>query len=82
MPNNKIEPKFLFSVDPIKKELYILHRQYPACLIWVKQEIPARFILLDLYDEMNNTNDILSMPFIQEAKDFFKKYGESVIGGH
>lgn len=68
---NNIEPKFLFSVDPVARELYILHRHWPSCLIHVKQETPARFIVLDLYDEMDNPNDILTMPFVQEAKEFF-----------
>lgn len=79
---NKIEPKFLFSVDPIKKELYILHRQYPSCLIWVKQEIPVRFIIQDLYDDVENVIEIVNMPFVQEAKDFFKEYGGSLYGGN
>jgi hypothetical protein len=78
---NKIEPKFLLSVDPVKNELYILHRNYPSCLIWVKQEIPARFILLDLYDDVEDVNEILRMPFVQDAKDFYKKYAELIVGG-
>jgi hypothetical protein len=77
---SSINPKFLFSVDPINKELYILHREFPACLIWVKQETPARFIVQDLYDEMENPNDILTMEFVQEAKNFFKNYSSSLFG--
>jgi len=72
---------FLLSVDPINNELYILHRNFPACLIWVKQEIPMRFVIQDLYDEVENNNEILNMPFVQAAKDFFKKYSESIMGG-
>jgi len=71
--------KFLFSIDPKNKELYILHREFPACLIWVKQELPARFIVMDLYDEMENPNEILNMSFVQEAKDYFSKYGSSLF---
>ena len=74
--------KFLFSVDPINKELYILHREFPACLIWVKQEIPVKFVIQDLYDDVKNVNEIVNMPFVQEAKDYYKKYGESVMGGN
>lgn len=76
------ENKFLMTVDPNNKELYILHRQFPACLLWVKQEIPARFILQDLYDEVKNVDEIIGMPFIQEAKDFYKNYSENIIGGN
>lgn len=63
--------KFLICPDNETNELYILHRDYPACLIWVKQEIPVRFIVMDLYDEVQNEKDILNMPFVQDAKDFF-----------
>lgn len=70
---NQIEPKFLFCPDPINNELYILHRNYPSCLIHVKQELPARFIIVDLYDEVENEADILTMSFVHEAKEFFKK---------
>lgn len=66
--------KFLMCPDPEAGELYILHREFPACLIWVKQETPARFIVLDLYDDLKDPNDILTMPFVQEAKDFFTDY--------
>jgi transcriptional regulator with XRE-family HTH domain len=79
VPDEFIFPKFLFSIDPISKELYILHRAFPSCLIHVKQETPVRFIVLDLYDEVENPNDILNMPFVQEAKNFYKKYAESIM---
>jgi len=71
-----IDPKFLISINPKDNQLYILHRQWPSCLIWVKQEIPMRFIVQDLYDDMENPADILNMPFVEEAKLFFKKYAE------
>lgn len=70
---NGVKPKFLFCPDPINNELYILHRNYPSCLILVKQELPARFIIVDLYDEVENEADILLMPFVEEAKEFFRK---------
>lgn len=63
--------KFLLCPEKETSELYILHREYPACLIWVKQETPVRFIVMDLYDEVENEKDILNMPFVQDAKDFF-----------
>ena len=66
--------KFLICPDETTKELYILHRHYPACLIWVKQTAPVSFIVMDLYDEMDNTNDILQMDFVQEAKTFFNSF--------
>ncbi len=63
--------KFLICPDATTEELYILHREFPACLIWIKQETPVRFIVMDLYDDIEDVNSILQMPFVQEAKDFF-----------
>lgn len=77
--DNSIDPKFLLSVDPVNNELYILHRQFPSCLILIKQEIPVRFIVQDLYDDMDNPADILNMPFVNEAKDFYTNYSESIL---
>jgi transcriptional regulator with XRE-family HTH domain len=77
--DSEIQPKFMFTVDPINNELYILHRQFPSCLIRVIQELPARFIVEDLYDETENPSDILNMPFVEEAKLFWKTYSESLL---
>jgi transcriptional regulator with XRE-family HTH domain len=71
VPNDTIKPKFLLSIDKEQNQLYILHRQFPSCLIRVSNDDPPRFIILDLYDEVDNPADILNMPFVQEAKDFF-----------
>jgi hypothetical protein len=71
--------KFLLCPDHVGKELYILHREFPACLIWVKQEAPVRFIVMDLFDVMEDTDTILEMDFVQEAKDFFKDYIENSL---
>lgn len=74
-----ITPKFLFSVDPLENELYILHRQYPACLIHVVQTTPATFRVVDLYDEIEN-DELLSHPFLNDAKSFWKQQGEKITG--
>ena len=77
MSNLPSMTKFLLCPDDENKELYILHREYPACLIWIKQETPVSFVVQDLYDEMENVNDILEMSFVQEAKDFFNRFVEN-----
>jgi len=79
VPDEYIQPKFMFTVDPVNQELYILHRQFPSCLIHVVQEIPARFVIDDLYDDMDNPNDILNMPFVGEAKAFWRDYGSTLM---
>lgn len=66
-------PEFLMCPDPAAKELYILHRNEPVCLIHVVQSTPIRFVVQELYTEMDNPDDILNMPFVQRAKDFFYK---------
>lgn len=74
-----ITPKFLLSVDFVNNELYILHRQYPSCLMQIKQETPVRFIVQDLYDDVANPGDILGMPFVEEAKAFYRNYAENIM---
>lgn len=74
-----IVPKFMLAIDFQRNELYILHRQFPSCLIQIKQEIPVRFIVQDLYDEVPNPSDILGMPFVEEAKAFYRTYAENFM---
>lgn len=69
--------KFLLCPDEINKELYILHREFPSCLIWVKQSLPITFIILDLYDDVENESDIVKMDFVVEAKSFFNNHIEN-----
>ena len=64
-------PEFLMCPDPVANQLYILHRNEPVCLIHVVQSTPIRFVVQELYSEMENPEDILNMPFVQRAKDFF-----------
>ena len=80
--DEQISPKFLLSIDHKNHELYVLHRQFPACLIWVKQETPVQFIVQDLYDDVENPADILNMPFVEEAKAFYREYAEGLYGGN
>jgi hypothetical protein len=72
-------PRFLFSTDPLKNELYILHRNFPHCLILVKDETPVRFVIVDVYDNVE-VNEILKMDFINDAKDFYEHYSDKLLG--
>jgi len=74
MPHT-IEPRFLFAPDHVNNQLYILHRQFPACLIQVIQTIPVTFRIVDLYDRIPN-NQLIKHPFLEDAKQFFRNYGE------
>jgi len=84
-PEEELEPvvytaPFLLCVNPVKQEFYILHRGTPACLLWVRQSEPLRFIVEEVYDEVNDPDSVLSMPFIKEAQQFFKKWYEKYKG--
>lgn len=69
--------KFLASVDRKNNELYIFHREDPQYLIWVKQETPMRFILIEYYDEKLTGEQILAHPSLAEAKTYAKELIES-----
>lgn len=68
--------KFLLAIDKEENELYILHREFPACLIYVeKDKMPVNFVVLDLYEsdeEKDNAINILtSESFKNELRSFF-----------
>lgn len=72
---------FLLAVNEEDKELYILHREYPACLIHVLQTTPATFKIVDLYDNISE-EDLLKHPFLEEAKNFYKQKAIKNFGGN
>lgn len=50
-------PRFLFAPDAKRKELYIVHTQYPLSLIWVQQTIPARLFIVETEIEIDEALD-------------------------
>lgn len=72
---NSETPKFIFAPDAQTNELFILHTKFPACLIKVVQTIPMKFIIVDLYDDVE---DVLEMEFLEDAKMFFKKFAANL----
>lgn len=75
--NGKVAVKltrFLLCVDKDNKELYVLHREFPACLIYVEQnKTPINFVVFDLYEEdQDRSIEVLtSEDFKKELRDFF-----------
>lgn len=66
--------KFLLCVDKENKELYILHRETPACLIYVEQDkTPVNFVVFDLYEEDQEAaiEVLISDDFKKELREFF-----------
>ena len=75
-PNQTIEiTKFLLCVQNDKRELYILHREYPSCLIYVEQTLPVNFVVFDLYEENEEeaTKILISKSFKSELKEFWSR---------
>lgn len=70
--------KFLFAVDQENRELFILHREFPACLIEVIQTTPVTFRIVDLYDDIAES-DLLKRPFLDDAKAFWRQHGEKMF---
>lgn len=67
--------KFLMAPNSSGDQLYILHRQYPACLIQVIPTTPATFRIVDLYDKIEE-EELVTHPFMEDAKNFWRQYGE------
>jgi len=65
--------KFLISIDKEKNEMYVLHRNDPAYLVHLKQEIPMRFFLIESYDEAWQDERLLLHPSINEMKRYITK---------
>lgn len=66
--------KFLLAVDQENNELFILHREFPACLIQIVQTTPVTFRIVDLYDDIDD-DSLVNHPFFDEAKKFWKDIG-------
>lgn len=63
--------KFLLCPDEANQQLYILHREYPACLILVVQTVPVSFKIVDLYDDIDE-GDLATHFFLKEVKAFWR----------
>lgn len=70
---------FLISIDNKTNKMYVFHRDEPQYLIWVKNEVPMRFILVEYYDDNLSADYIMSHPSLGKARvfinDFFSKGG-------
>jgi len=64
---------FLISIDKKTNEMFVLHREDPAYLVHVKQEVPMRFILVESYDTDWNDERLLLHPSIADLKQYVTK---------
>lgn len=54
--------------------MYILHREYPACLIYIeKDKSPVNFVVFDLYQEDQDkaVQVLISDGFKKDLREFF-----------
>lgn len=63
-------PKFILCPDEKTGSLYILHRDFPECLIEVIQTIPVTFEIKDIY-ALSSEHEIYKFEVLQQAKQFF-----------
>lgn len=71
LPSSDPSGKFLFAPDD--QDLFILHRQFPACLIQILQTTPVTFRIVDLYDKIDES-ELVMHPFLEEAKKFWRDH--------
>lgn len=75
------DTKFLLAVDHEQNELYILHREFPRCLVYVEQTIPANFVVLDLFEDNLSEEEAIEAltneEFKEELKSFFHSSAQS-----
>lgn len=61
--NNSVKvenTRFLLTLNKTEKELYILHREYPRCLIYVEQTTPINFIVVDFFEPNEKQEDVIN----------------------
>lgn len=67
--------RFLITINKEAKELYILHREFPRCLIYVEPVTPVNFIVVDLFetkeDEDKSIQVLISEEFKTELREYF-----------
>lgn len=78
LPEAGIKPKFLFAPDHKAGELYILHREFPACLIQVVQTTPASFKLVDMYEQTDIEEVVVMSDLMDDLETFWKDYGKEI----
>lgn len=67
---------FLISVDAANKQLYILHRHFPACLVHVAGTTPAAFRVVDIYDNISQ-EELATHPFMDALKAFYLRISDA-----
>ena len=57
------DTRFLLTINKEARELYILHREYPRCLVYVEQSTPINFIVLDLFENNSEQRTVFKYSY-------------------
>lgn len=69
------DTRFLLALNKNEKDLYILHREYPRCLILVEKEVtPVNFVVLDFFETDENQEDSINILTSDEFKKDLREY--------
>lgn len=66
--------RFLLTLNKAEKELYILHREYPRCLIYVEQTTPLNFIVVDFFEDDSKKEESIQILISEEFKQDLREY--------
>lgn len=64
--------KFLLTPDPETNELFLIHKQHPACLIKIIDTKPIILRIVDMFEEIEE-GEILEYSFLEDAKHFLRR---------
>lgn len=68
------DTRFLLALNKEERDLYILHREYPRCLIYVEPTTPVNFVVFDLFEPVEETEEITEILTSNEFKQDLKKF--------
>lgn len=66
--------RFLLALNKEAKELYVLHREFPRCLIYVEQTTPLNFIVLDFFEAEEDIEEAREILTSVEFKSDIRKF--------
>lgn len=71
------DTRFLLAMDKEEKELYILHREFPRCLVHVERSTPLNFVVFDLFEDGLSDNEAVELLTKKELKKDLMAFFES-----
>jgi len=66
--------RFLLALNKEEHELYVLHREFPRCLIYVEQTTPLNFIVVDFFETEEDQETSIEFLLSDQFKSDLKNY--------